>query len=48
MSEPNKMPALEHASRPGIISYILLAGLLIVYFVVAYRPSIESFLGVQF
>lgn len=49
MSELKKIPAgQEPASRPGIISYIILAGLVCVYFAVAYRPAIENLLGVQF
>lgn len=48
MSDQRKVESDEHASRPGPITFVLLAALVCVYFVVAYRPQIETFLGIQF
>jgi len=46
MTEENP-PAQEHASKPGPITYVILAVLLGVYLIAVYGESLKRFVGLE-
>lgn len=47
MSGENTPATEHHASRPGIVTYVFLAGLVLAYLVVANGESFKRFLGLD-
>ena len=40
-------PGQEHASKPGPITYVILATLLVIYLIAIYGSSLKRFFGIE-